>query len=224
MKPTDLSTIDIPPGRFYGPCAGKDLPLAFQLVGDRIDRFTFCDLSYRRNRASADYAVPKAWSLISRIGGQDERQQEKSTSYAGSRPFRPELAVEIWRRPDISEVIVEMRRDLAQDALLEQFAPRSIAVFMHVNDGTGEGGSDLWFLASGDPADPAGDPGRRLLRDVESRLVDGAVVITDGILADRRFGGQNPFQGETIAWEPLGELANQRQSDRPVQLWRGVRP
>ncbi len=107
-----VAVLDVPRGRFYGPCSGQDLPIAFELFGDTINRFTFCDLGYRGPNTTAKEAVPENWTLASRIQGVDEALPEKTTWYSRNRPFRPRSTLETWRRPDGSEVLVELRYDL----------------------------------------------------------------------------------------------------------------
>jgi hypothetical protein len=148
LSKNDIDGMQVPPGHFYGPCSGRDLPIAFRLFGDKIDRFTFCDLSYRSRRASARGAVPDDWDLVSRISGFDKQQPEKKALYRGNRPFKPSAIIEFWRRPDGSDVIVEFREDLAEDVMTDHFVPRSVGAFIHINDSVGEGGSNLWFLGS----------------------------------------------------------------------------
>jgi hypothetical protein len=206
-------------GRFFGPCSGADLPLAFEVAADAVDRFTFCDLSYIARDASAAYAVPRGWTLISRVGGRDERQPAKSTWYNGHRQIHPWVTLEVWRRPDDSECYVELRGDLAEDALLQQFPPRSISFFMHLNDGAGEGGSGLWFLSkTGMPTDVR--RGKGFLDAVVSRLIDGAVVLTDGALAEDGFLKDQDFESASVRWTPLAPPLGARSSRRQVGLWR----
>lgn len=218
----EITSLNVPAGRFFGPCSGGDLPIAFRLIGNRIDRFTFCDLAYCGRRASARSAVPDGWTLISRVSGRDEQQGEKSTWYSRNRPLQPCVTIEVWRRPDGSEVLVELRRDLAQDALRVQFAPGSIAAFMHINDSTGEGGSNLWFLASEHYPVAQEERGMGLLEQVARQLAHGAVLLTDGVLADPKFREDRLFEQAAMRWEPLGEVRNYLRSGRRLSLWRAL--
>lgn len=235
--------IPTPPGSFYGPCSGHDLRIALQLFGSTIDHFVFCDLAYTSSRTTAvnpddsrafAYTghVPHGWSLVSRVRGADEMQPSKQTWYNGNRLFRPFVTYEVWRRADGSRVQIELRADLAQDVLVDQFASGSISAFMHVNDGTGEGGSDAWFLRgtdrshhteiaqtkNGSAADVA--RGGFLFEHLAPRLADGAVVITDCALADQRFSAQRPFLAEGRSWLPMGKVFRDGMRGRQVQAWR----
>jgi hypothetical protein len=219
-----FASVPVPRGRFYGPCAGQDLPLAFEVFGDVVDHFTFCDLAYSGSRVSARRAVPAEWRLMSRVQGLEEASVEKATWYPGNRPFRPRVTIETWRRPDGSEALVELRRDLAEDVLVDHFAPGSIAAFMHVNDGTGEGGSDLWFLAS--PKQGGGEDGRKreFLPETVSRLCSGGIVVTDGALADPGFRFDTSFDLAGRRWELVTQISNERRADRPLTAWRNIDP
>lgn len=219
-KQSKIAGLSVPKGRFYGPCSGRDLPLAFELFGDVIDRFTFCDLAYQGPRVTAREAVPTEWRLVSRVQGIDEASGEKAAWYSGNRPFRPRVTIETWRRPDGSEAQVELRCDLAQDVLTAHFAPASIAAFMHINDGTGEGGSDLWFLASPNREGGEASRGQRLLPETLERLCHGAIVVTDGVLADDAFRSEMPFSIVGARWELVSRLPNARRQDRRIAVWR----
>ena len=130
------------------------------------------------------------------------------------------MITELWKRPDGLDVIVELRRDLAEEVLVEQFEIGSIAAFMHINDGTSEGGSDLWFMAS--PLQQQNDNYRSqfLLPKVAQRLVKGAVVVTDGVMAHSGFKSYTPFVSENVKWKPLGKVENNNVLDRQPSLWR----
>ncbi|MFN6998698.1 hypothetical protein [Elioraea tepidiphila] len=205
----DISGLEVAPGRYYGPGSGRDLPIAFRLFGDRVDRFTFCDVNYHKHRTSACGGVPAEWTLISRVTGRDDRQPEKRTWYTAD-PIQPFSAIEIWRRRDGSEVMVELRRDLAQDVLEQQFAPKSISAFLHINDGGSEGGSNLVFLGSDDGHAGHRDSGERLLPMLATRLCHGAVVVTDGRMADPEFRIGRPFERAGKRWEFIGHIRNSR--------------
>ncbi|MBF9021221.1 hypothetical protein HKCCA1065_09915 [Rhodobacterales bacterium HKCCA1065] len=213
---------NVPRGRFFGPCSGRDLPVAFELFGEAVDRFTFCDLAYNDPHVTAKEAVPNGWALVSRIRGGDEAARGKTNWYSGNRPFRPSAAIEIWRRLDGSEAIVELRCDLAQDVLENHFASGSMAAFMHINDGTGEGGSDLWFLASPEEASRGMDRASRLLPELACRLANGAVVVTDAALTDVGFRSDASFELAGRRWEYICTFPNERLADRPLRVWRVV--
>ena len=72
MSNDKIGTLRIPAGPFYGPCSGQDMQIAFELFGDVVDRFVFCDLTYGNARVSARCHVPDGWTLISRVCGREE--------------------------------------------------------------------------------------------------------------------------------------------------------
>jgi hypothetical protein len=211
---------DVPRGRYFGPCSGNDLAIAFRLFGGTVDRFTFCDLRYARPEVSAREAVPAGWMLVSRVRGADTCAPEKATWYSGGRPFRPMATIETWRRPDGSEVIVDLRRDLAQDVLVGHFPPGSIAAFLHINDGTGEGGSDLWFLAAPEASPDGSGAKNHLLPEVARRLSTGAVVVTDASMADAGFRSDASFDRAGRCWQFVCQLANEARRGLPLRVWR----
>lgn len=211
---------DLPAGAFYGPCSGRDIGLALALFGAALDRFLFCDLAYGGGRGTAEGAVPQGWRLVARVAGRDAAAPERQSWHAGDRPFRPEAAVEVWRRPDGSEAVLELRRDTAQDVLAERFGPGRIAAFLHANDGAGEGGSDLWFLKAPDPAAPGDGRSLHLLPLLAPRLATGALVATDAGLAERGFAGNRAFDSTGRRWEPAGTARNPRSPSTPIRLWR----
>lgn len=213
-----MGFVDNSPGYFFGVCAGtRDLPVAFGIAGQTLNRFVFCDLSYGK-RISAKAAVPDGWMLLSQDGPVRQRC-EKTTSYNGDRPFIPLFWREVWKRPDGSEAIVELHCDLAQDVLLK-FPPSSIAAFMHINDSTGEGGSDLWFLGMPKSEKLESERGQRLLPELVPRLADGAIVITDGCLAEKSFEGESSFECQNVRWQLEDKLQVSQDTRRPVRLWR----
>lgn len=222
MNAVELCAISPVPGVFYGPCSGYDLPIVFRLCGDQINRFVFCDLAYRHRDVSAASAVPRDWTMVSRIVGPDEKQPIKTTPYNGNRPIRPTAIHEVWRRLDGTEAMIELRRDLAEDALVDQFAPRSISVFLHHNDSGGEGGSNLWFLG-GRVSSDVDLSGKRLIETLVTRLADGAIVITDGNLADSDFSGSRSFHNHGIDWTPLGIVDGDQRLGHISLAWQARR-
>lgn len=217
-----ITTIDPVPGVFYGPCSGRDLPIVFRLCGDRINHFTFCDLSYGHRDTSAASAVPQDWIMVSRVMGLDEKQPTKTSRYNGNRLIRPTVVREVWRRPNGTEVMVELRRDLAEDVLVQQFTSKSISIFLHHKDGVGEGGSNLWFLGSNSSGD-VGHDGTALLEILADRLAHGAIVITDGQLTDSGFRRSRPFRSQGIEWTPLGIVDDGLSLGRTTLAWRANR-
>ncbi len=214
--------IALPRGRYFGPCAGRDLALAFEIGGEAVDHFMFCDVGYpvmqARPSPSAAHVVPESWTLMSRHVGRDEMAPLRRSSYVRDL-VAPASAIEAWQRPDGSICTVELRRDSAPDALRSLYGPRSIALFLHMNDGSGEGGSNLRFLEERAACTgPYGGEG--LLEDLAPRLADGAVVVTDGVLAAEGFRAGRGFALCGIHWEPLGQVGPKSRYGHPPFVWR----
>jgi hypothetical protein len=202
----DVRALHLPQGRYYGPCAGGDVPLALELFGAQCSDFLFCDMKYPGHMPGFAELLPEGWCLLERSPFHPLPGEARSTWYS-ARPFLPASQSLRLERPDGTAVTAEFRKDLAQEVLLSDFGPRSIACFMHINDSAGEGGSNLWFLGSeeGAPQHDSDNPAVHLLEPLAERLMDGAVVVTQS-LCDRAFRDGAPFERAGMAWEPLGEL------------------
>ncbi len=217
------ATLKTVSGSVFAPCSGRDLPLLLELFGNSTDRLIACDLSYIGRRASAAYAVPKDWKRVSSLSGREQDQPEKITWYNGRRPFQPEATIEVWRRPNGSELTIELRRDLAQDVLIDRFTPGSISAFLHHRDGTGEGGSGLWFLEHSSRGGDPEDRSLKLLETLAPKLADGALIITDGVLAMPEFSYGSTFEAADIQWTPIATVHNENNCRRPSVVWRAKR-
>jgi hypothetical protein len=212
----DVRALPLPSGRYFGPCSGDDVAIAFQLFGDQCTDFLFCDQRYSHNQPEYLAGLPKDWARI------EQREMYPlpgpTRTWWYSRSFRAMSRTDRLRRPDLSVVTAEFRRDLAHEVLVNEFGPRSISCFLHVGDSTGEGGSDLWFLGASRAHDPwsGGDPeperACRLLSELAPRLADGALVVTDGSNTDHPFMESEPFERCDVRWEPVGVLEDREPS------------
>ncbi len=199
----------------YCPCVGRDIVLAMNWLGAHLGRFVFCDSGYRRQEMTARGAAPVDWRSVNR-GPDVARWPASPTDQPGTRAM-----IETWRRPDGSAVTLEFLAARAEEQLTSRFAAGTISALLHINDGTGEGGSDLWFLGS--PGRGQAEASRCLLPVVAERLTDDALVITDGALTDPEFALRQPFRRCGRLWAPLAPLENKRFSDRQVTVWRTTR-
>ena len=135
----------------------------------------------------------------------------KSSSY-GVRDFRPSAKYETWQRPDAKDALIEIRRDLAEGYLIDDCRENSISCFAHINDGTGEGGSNLWFLAKNkDPHKPG------FLEELSVRLTDYAIIVTDGALTEKNFEKFNAFEIVGRSWNPICKLEGNKL--REILVW-----
>lgn len=196
----------------YCPCAGRDIELALTWLGSHFGYFVFCDKSYRRPDMTGRGAVPKDWQLAHRVPD-GPRPPVPSTNPKGTGEV-----MEIWQRPDRSTVTLEFWAARAEELLTNRFAPETVSALLHINDGTGEGGSNLWFLGS--PGICRAEVSRCLLPMVSERLTHEALVITDSMLADPEFARRAPFSRYGRRWEPLVSLENNRGPDRHVTVWQ----
>ncbi len=221
LQDSTIEKLTISHGQLYAPCAGLDIGIALKLFGNKVQSFTFCDIAYKTRSISAKKYIPKElhrWTLKTRTESYDNLKPMK-ISLNGNKPFRVSSVTEIWLRPDNSEVEINFVRDLAEDVLIEHFQSSSISVFMHINDGESEGGSDLWFLASKQKEYSNSKNTKMYLKEVSERLADNAIIITDCILADNKFRTNLPFKLLNKFWHPIGKLQNNRVSDRVPKLW-----
>ncbi|MBC2834493.1 hypothetical protein [Paragemmobacter straminiformis] len=196
----------------YCPCAGRDVSLALAWFGSRFDRFVFCDRGYRRENMTGRDAVPANWKRIHVVPEERRRPDERP-----DRSFMPKV-IETWHRPDGSAVVLEFRAEPAEDCLTARFAAGTISALLHINDGVGEGGSNLWFL--GTPGQCQAQASRCLLPEVEARLADEALIITDGMLTDREFANSRPFRRNGRSWKPIADLDATRERGHGVTVWR----
>lgn len=199
----------------YCPCAGGDVPHALAWLGSKFTRFVFCDIGYRPTNMTGRGAVPADWV---QVGAPPDGR--RLPDQRPDRSLRREV-VETWHRPDGSEVVLEFRAEPAEECLTTRFSAGSISALMHINDGEGEGGSDLWFL--GTPDQCHGQASRCFFPAVEERLAGEALVITDGMLTDREFAMSKTFQRNRRFWEPVAFLGATRNSGHPVTVWRTTR-
>ena len=208
-----LSQVQSQNGKAFCPCSGNDIEFVLNLFGSSIGRFVFCDLQYRPASISAKLLVPAGWKLLSSIFGKDTTQSPKKTWYSNGREFQPIAKIETWQRPQPTEVIIEFRKDLAQDFLVNSCKEDSISCFVHINDGEGEGGSNLWFLGVDKSV-----PGKGLLEEVSQRLTKTAVVVSDGAMAEKNFRDPYPFEMFNRSWEPIQTFKSR--GERVITVWK----
>lgn len=208
-----LEEIECQNGKAFCPCSGSDIQFVLNLFGSAIGRFVFCDLQYRTPTISAESLVPAGWKILSSISGKDRIQGPKKTWYNSGREFHPTAKIETWERPQSTEVIIEFRKDLAQDFLINNCKESSISCFVHINDGEGEGGSNLWFLGVDKMA-----YGKGLLEEVSQRLTETALVVSDGAMAEENFKKPYPFDIFNRSWKPI-QTINGR-GEREITVWK----
>ena len=110
--------------------------------------------------------------------------QSVLTEDNGIRHIEPSSFIEQYRQNDSGDSFeIVRRRGFGHFALNEQ-GPRTISVFVHRGDSPGEGGSNQRFFSNGlKRFEPLSRTRDRLF----ARLMDRAIVVSDGSLVDRRF-------------------------------------
>lgn len=213
LTPIDLW---VPPGPLFGPCLGNDCDIPIALFGNQVSRFVFADLSYFVASVAESRATPPTWELLHASVERDPFADFKYASFL-ARQFRPRLYKQLWRKPEGPETVIEYHRDRAPD-VLRQFPSNSVSVFIHIGDGDGEGGSKLHFLSFVGREEVDGLRG--MLNLTISRLANGALVVTDGGLADPRFTGKSRFVTEDCSWSLERRLSSPVDRTRSIFIWR----
>jgi hypothetical protein len=165
---------------FY-PNAGSDHEEPLAVFQDHAHTFWFCDIAYPRGldltpvfALTANFRLVQSDKSGAPMATMEERIAENGRGY---RFLQPSKLTEIYERTDGRRLIVVRRRGFGQIALSQEFASRSIGIFMHRGDSPGESGSNVYFLANKKSTyEPCGN----LFAKVASRLKDLALIISDG--------------------------------------------
>lgn len=168
------------------PCCGvDDMFRIFDSFVDKADKFIFADL-----RFSKAFQM-KTVNYIKKYGKIIKTHRKGSYSHKwidGHREVTPEY-FHIMFEYNGTEKEVILRRGCAQFALLEQ-EKDSIDYFVHRGDGSGEGGSGIYFIAN---LNSNYKPIARLYDKLLYRLKPEGFIISDGSNIDRRFKDLNNF-------------------------------
>lgn len=218
---------------FFYPSAGVDHDEALAVFQNHVATFWFCDVGYPPGlNLSPAFANSECWRLVQtdRTGKLNALMEQR---VAGGRSFRflpPSRLEETYETDGGRQLIVIRRRGFAQIALSQEFAKLSIGVFMHRGDSTGEGGSNVYYLAN---KNTIYEPCGKLFLKISQCLRDRALVISDGSLtkirALKRFHNTDvdgakafsfyrnhnfPFGG--FSWTCVGWL---RRKNGPTLVW-----
>lgn len=174
-------------------------------------------MSYFVASVEKDRATPITWELLNSSIERDPFSEFKYATYL-ARSFRPRVYRQLWRKPDGSETVIEYHRDRAPDVLKERFPPNSISAFIHLADGDGDGGSKLHILSSSSREEVDGFGG--MLNLTVSRLANGALVITDGSLADPEFTLEGQFVAGGCSWSLEKSFGSPVDRVRSIFVWR----
>jgi hypothetical protein len=163
----------------YYPAAGNDYFDALNLFKEKISTFSFCDLHYPRGLALKPLlSTSDGYQLVaSDRSGKPYAQITHRKEY--SRQYRwlpPSKLTEIYIGPDEKLTTIIRRRGFGEFGLAE-LNVGELGVFMHRGDSTGEGGSNLWFLANRTRDYP---PCSMLFDVIASKVLDKVVIVSDG--------------------------------------------
>ena len=186
MASTDWSIPDLWLDRIRGtrllyPASGADIIEPLAVFADTIDHFTFADLNAGYgNRISLRPETMLPWRLdpvIKRTGDDAAPIARRSDAAGSHREVDPAHTTRTYTHMETERrITVCWRRGFGQYAVQAEPA-RGLGVFMHRGDSFGDGGSAVSFLANR-PRRHA--PLANLLAQIETRLADFALVVSDG--------------------------------------------
>ena len=99
------------------------------------------------------------------------------------RKLEPGRLKQLYERVSDGRRLTVIRRRGFGQYVLGEFPNRSIGVFVHRGDSPGDGGSNTYFLAN---KNLRHEPLSRLFDKLTQKLTDRALIISSGLLVDRR--------------------------------------
>ena len=167
------SELTIPTGRMlYYPCSGRDFSQPIRTFANDVDTFWFADTSYLHRFPSGvergRLQLPPIFEVVghSKQNLQLPNENEAPAIQIQWQHRRSERLIDAWF---LSMDAVSVFREL-------QSARKPISVFWHRRDGTGEGGSNLWWLHPNPGMH--GAPG--FLDDVLASMANHGQIVSDG--------------------------------------------
>jgi hypothetical protein len=200
------------------PAADDDTHPFVEAFAPHICDFHFNDLRYS-TATDRRRSAPKRFKLLDAKrpdpalrNAEVERRSHPSRGY---RYLAPSVLVERLSDGE-TEIVVRRRRGFGQYAMSE-FADRSIGVFVHRCDSTGESGSNVWFLAN---MQSDHEPVSNLWDKLSARLADRAIIVSDGSLTQFKFLRRAMKRGEPsqvppkvfggFKWHCIGQMTDGR--------------
>jgi len=167
------------PGKiFMYPCAGNDISEPVQVFGEHYDTFVFVDIKYR-----GDTKMPNipGWKAVhgsqKRFGSSDYSIRHVRDGRSQYRVVEPEwLLTDYANELTGRKILIVRRRGFGQYALHE-LPDRSLSMFMHRGDSSGEGGSNVFYLAN---RKTSHQPISNLLDLIKRKLTAPAFIASDG--------------------------------------------
>lgn len=207
----DYINIRIPEGVLFYPCSGNDIIEPIKLFGSLVDRMIFADINEIKlpkvncsrvfindrlvNHYKTDSDAFFEHGLIEEVHMNTELQSA-DIGPALARDFNMALgSVRPINRVSSIEYYLKNKNKLRvsiynNDGFLSLLTLSKISVFFYRGDSKQEEGSGQWWFSP------------QLFKTLISRLVDGAIIVTDG-------GTFHP-QYEHSSWSPLRDRDNRR--------------
>jgi hypothetical protein len=167
------------PGKiFMYPCAGDDISEPIQVFGDIYDTFLFVDIKYHGDSKMPD--IP-GWKAVrgsqKRFGSADFSIRCVQDGRSKYRVIEPEWFLTHCLNEETGrQILIVRRRGFGQYALHE-LPDRSLSMFMHRGDSSGEGGSNVFYLAN---RKTSHQPISNLLDLIKRKLTVPAFIASDG--------------------------------------------
>lgn len=177
----DVALLRRLPGRiFFYPSAGNDWMEPLTQFVEGMDEFRFIDIGYQFTNVRP---IPlSGWDFLedSAVLNGPAVYRTDILQDGNGREFRhiePAWLSHAYRNPrDGRHVLVTRRRGFGQYALHE-LPDSSLGIFWHRGDSTGEGGSDVWYLANRPRRHP---PLSNLFEVIKRKLAYPALIASDG--------------------------------------------
>jgi hypothetical protein len=167
------------PGKiFMYPCAGNDISEPVQVFGEFYDTFLFVDLNYR-----GDDKQPKipGWKEVRgsqrRFGSPNSSIRHLQDGRCRYRLIDPEwFLTDYVNETTGRQILIVRRRGFGQYALHE-LRDGSLSMFMHRGDSSGDGGSNVFYLAN---RRTSYRPISNLLDLIKRKMTAPACIASDG--------------------------------------------
>lgn len=200
------------------PCAGNDISEPVQVFGERYDTFVFVDIKY-----SEESKVPEIprWNELRgshrRVGSPNASIRLVQDGRSKFRVVDPEwFLADYINETTGRKILVVRRRGFGQYALHE-LQDGSLSMFMHRRDSSGEGGSNVFYLAN---RETSHKPISNLLDLIKRKMTNPALIASDGSntripeLRDTAtgMGSMESFNSHGLTWrlQPASEFLSLR--------------
>lgn len=204
-------------GSLFYPAAGSDIEEPLTALHEHIDTFWFSDIYPTGVKGVALGKQLLSYQLMaSETRGDLDAEIEVRQSETGAvyRYLEPGSVWDMYGRDDGRRIFVVRRRGFGQIALVKEFSPRSLSVFMHRGDSRGECGSNAYFLANKQASYP---PCANLFSKLAERLTDRALIISDG--SNSHFSWLRRYHRDGVS----GKTAFEYHADRPGRDFGGFK-